>query len=88
MDIPLRLLDCLGLIIPFDFLVVPAEVLVVVDLRFCGGGGGGLDSADSSTGDDKKADGEGIVIVSILMALYRETWASTEPFLFPEYTSV
>ena len=61
--IPLRLLDCLGFVIPFCFLVVFADFVVVVGFRF-GGGGGGF-GAGFVTGEDRKADGDGIVMVSI-----------------------
>lgn len=61
---PLRLLDCLGFVIPFCFFVVFAGFVVVVDFRFGGGGGGGF-GAGFITGEDRKADGDGIVMVSI-----------------------
>lgn len=61
--IPLRLLDCLGFTIPDGFLVVTVFFVAVEGLRLGGGGGSG---AGLSTGEDRKADGDGIVIVSIL----------------------
>ena len=61
--IPLRLLDCFGFIIPLCFLVVFVDFVVVVCFRF-GGGGGGF-GAGFITGEDRKADGDGIVMVSI-----------------------
>ncbi len=64
--IPLRLLDCLGFVTPVDAFELLADCFAVVDLRFCAvvvvGGG----FADSITSVGKKADGDGIVIVSIL----------------------
>ena len=69
-NIPLRLLDCLGLETPFCFFVVLADLVVVVGLRFGGGGGSG---AGLRTGEERKADGDGIVIVSILTASVWDT---------------
>lgn len=69
-NIPLRLLDCLGFDMTFCFFVVLADLGVAEGLRFGGGGGSrpGL-----STGDERNADGEGIVIVSILAAPCADT---------------
>lgn len=69
-NIPLRLLDCLGFDIPFCFFAVLADLGVAVGLRFGGGGGSG---AGFNTGEERKADGDGIVIVSILTVSYRDT---------------
>lgn len=68
-DVPLRLLDCLGFTIPACFFAEPElEAFdVVVGLRFGGGGGFG---AGFNTGEDRNADGDGIVIVSILTVSY------------------
>ena len=60
--IPLRLLDCLGFNMPFCFFGVLAGLGAVEGLRFGGGGIG----AGFNTGEERKADGDGIVIVSIL----------------------
>jgi hypothetical protein len=57
-------LDCLGFAIPFCFLAVFADFVVVVDFRFGAGGGGGF-GAGFVTGEDRNADGDGIVMVSI-----------------------
>jgi hypothetical protein len=54
----------LGFDMPFCFLAVFADLVVVVGLRFEGGGGGGF-GAGFMTGEDRKADGDGIVMVSI-----------------------
>lgn len=65
MNIPLRLLDCLGFVPPLDAFGTFASCFALVDLHFGGAVvGGGF--AGWITGDDKKADGDGIVIVSIL----------------------
>jgi len=70
-NIPLRLLDCLGFAIPFCALGAFADFGVVVFFRFEGGGGGDGCGAGAGagagliTGELKKTDGEGIVIVSI-----------------------
>lgn len=64
MNIPLRLLDCLGLVIPVPFLLGLEDLGAVVDFRFGGGGAGGL-AAGFMTGELRKAVGDGIVIVSI-----------------------
>jgi hypothetical protein len=69
-NVPLRLLDCLGLDIPFCFFAVLVDLGVAVGLRFGGGGGSG---AGFTTGEERKADGDGIVIVSILTISYRDT---------------
>jgi hypothetical protein len=64
---PLRLLDCFGFVTPEGVLEAPEDCLAVVDLRFCDVillEGGSL--ADWTTGEDRKADGDGMVIVSIL----------------------
>jgi hypothetical protein len=63
-DIPLRLFDCLGFAIPFCVLVVFADFVVAEGFRFGGGGGGGS-GAGFITGEDRNADGDGIVMVSI-----------------------
>ena len=47
--------------------------MVVVDFRFWGRGGGGF-GAGFRTGDDRKADGDGIVIVSIVRQSCVKTW--------------
>jgi hypothetical protein len=65
-NIPLRLLDCLGLTILLCFLVELAVFVVVVGLGFFGGGGGGFGEG-LITGFDRKAVGDGIVIVSIFI---------------------
>ena len=72
-DIPFRLLDFLGFVIPFSFLDAAADCLTVARLRVGGGGrrggaGGGVE-AGLMTGEERKADGEGIVIASILPGL-------------------
>lgn len=63
---PLRLLDCLGFTIPAGFFAVTAGLVVVEGLRLGVGGGGGGSGAGLRTGEERKADGDGIVIVSIL----------------------
>jgi hypothetical protein len=70
-------LDCLGFTTPFCFFVVLADLFVVEDLRFGGGGSG----AGFMTGEDRKADGDGIVIVSILTASYTATWTILETMM-------
>lgn len=60
----MRLLDCFGFTPPACFLAVLAAFGVVVDLRFVDGGGGGF-GGGFITGEFKKADGDGMVIVSI-----------------------
>jgi hypothetical protein len=69
-NVPLRLLDCLGLETPFCFFVGLADLVVVEGLRFGGGGGSG---AGFKTGEERKADGDGIVMVSILTASVWDT---------------
>jgi hypothetical protein len=69
-NVPLRLLDCLGLDIAFCFFAVLVDLGVAVGLRFGGGGGSG---AGFTTGEERKAEGDGIVIVSILTISYRDT---------------
>jgi hypothetical protein len=69
-NLPLRLFDCLGFSVPLCFFVALTGFVVVVGLRFGGGGGSG---ACFNTGEDRKADGDGIVIVSILTASYTDT---------------
>ena len=71
-NVPLRLLDCLGFDMPFCFLGVLADLGAVEGLRFGGGGGSG---AGLITGDERNADGDGIVIVSILTASCRDALA-------------
>jgi hypothetical protein len=61
--IPFRLLDCLGFTTPDGFFAVTVLFVVVCVLRLGRGGGSG---AGLRTGDERKAVGEGIVIVSIL----------------------
>jgi hypothetical protein len=68
-DVPLRLLDCLGFTIPACFFAEFAAFDVVEGLRFGGGGGSG---AGFKTGEDRKAVGDGIVIVSILTISYAD----------------
>ncbi len=66
-DVPLRLLDCLGFAMPLCFFSALADLVVAVDLRFrdgaegCGGFGAGF-----RTGEERKTDGDGIVMVSIV----------------------
>jgi len=74
----LRLLDCLGLTIPFCFLTVVTGLVVVVTFRFGGGGGSG---AGFNTGDERNAEGDGIVIVSILTVSYTDTSTALEPVM-------
>lgn len=64
-NIPLRLLDCLGFATPLFFLGALAAFAVVVGFRFGGVGEGGGSGAGLITGESRKTDGEGIVIVSI-----------------------
>jgi hypothetical protein len=64
---PLRLLDCLGFVTPVDAFEAAEDCFGAVVLRFGGVAlvvGGGL--ADWTTGDDRKTEGDGILIVSIL----------------------
>lgn len=68
-DLPLRLLDCLGFTIPFCFFAVFAGFVAGVVFRFGGGGFG----AGFITGEDRKADGDGIVMVSIVRESCVET---------------
>jgi hypothetical protein len=63
LNIPLRLLDCLGFEMPFCFFGVLAGLGAVDGLRF---GGEGAFGAGFKTGEERNADGDGIVIVSIL----------------------
>jgi hypothetical protein len=70
LNIPLRLLDCLGFDILSCFLVVLTDLVVVEGLRFGGGGGSG---AGFKTGEERNADGDGIVMVSILTGSYPDT---------------
>ena len=49
-----------------------AGLVVVADFRFWGGGGGGF-AAGFRTGEDRKADGDGIVMVSIVRDSCGET---------------
>lgn len=72
---PLRLFDCLGLTTPFCFFAVAVFFVVVEGLRFLGGGGGS--GAGFRTGEERKADGLGIVMVSILIASGIEALTST-----------
>lgn len=65
----MRLLVCLGLIIPAFFFAGCAGLGGAVGLRFAGGGSG----AGLRTGEARKAVGDGIVMVSIVRASYRET---------------
>lgn len=68
---PLRLLDCLGFVTPVEVLDGPEDCFAVVGLCFCDVvlvEGGSL--ADWTTGEDRNADGDGIVIVSILNQSY------------------
>ena len=60
---------------PVCFFVGLADLFVVAGLRFGGGGGSG---AGFMTGEERKADGDGIVIVSILTASYTATWTVVE----------
>jgi hypothetical protein len=53
----------LGLNTPDGFLLEFADLAMAVGLRFAGGGGGG--SSALMTGEFKKAEGEGMVMVSI-----------------------
>ncbi len=62
----MRLLDCLGFTIPAGFFAVTAGLVVVDGLRLGVGGGGGGSGAGFRMGEARKADGDGIVIVSIL----------------------
>jgi len=66
---PLRLFDCLGLTIPAFFFAGAAGLGRAVAFRFAGGGSG----AGLRTGEARKAVGDGIVMVSIVTASYRET---------------
>jgi hypothetical protein len=71
---PLRLLDCLGFVTPADTFEGAEDCFVAVALRF--GGvvlveGGSL--ADWTTGEDRKTEGDGILIVSILSQPFVET---------------
>jgi hypothetical protein len=68
-DIPLRLLDCLGLTTPVLFFDVLAGGLGAVGFAFLVVAEGWI-LADWITGEDRKADGEGIVIVSIMSATH------------------
>jgi hypothetical protein len=67
-DIPLRLFDCLGFVIPAPLTKLLDEGFAAVDGRLGAvlagliGGGGGEEWA---TGEFRNADGEGIVIASI-----------------------
>jgi hypothetical protein len=67
-------LDCFGFVTPAGVLEVLEEGFAVVGLRFCDAvlvEGGSL--ADWTTGEDRKADGDGMVIVSILSQYYVDT---------------
>lgn len=66
MNIPLRLFDCFGFATPACFFEVLAAGLVEAGFRFAVACWGGL--ADGITGDDRKADGDGMVIVVSIMA--------------------
>lgn len=64
LSLPFRLFDCLGLLIPFSFFEDwEVDGLEVDCFLFLGGGGGS--GAGLRTGEERNADGEGIVIVSI-----------------------
>jgi hypothetical protein len=71
---PLRLLDCLGFVTPADVFEATEDCFAVVSLRFGGVGlVGGGSLADWANGEDRKTEGDGIVIVSILSQLCVET---------------
>lgn len=72
-DVPLRLLDCLGLMMPVFFFAGAAGLLEAGGLGFFLGGGG----SGAGAGEARNAVGDGIVIVSIVTASCRET--STAP---------
>ena len=75
---PLRLLDCLGFVTPADAFEAAEDCFAAVALRFWGAalvGGGSL--ADWTTGDDRKTEGDGIVMVSILSQSCIETLKPT-----------
>jgi hypothetical protein len=71
-DIPFRLLDCLGFVMPVSFFAEGLDAFEVDCFRFLGGGAGL--GAGVMTGEERKADGEGIVIVSILKNSSGGTW--------------
>jgi hypothetical protein len=65
-------LDCLGFVIPVSFFAEVLDAFEVDCFRFFGGGGGL--GAGVIIGDERNADGEGIVIVSILKNSSGGTW--------------
>jgi hypothetical protein len=75
-NLPLRLLDCLGLTIPVFFFVPVVDAFEGGGLRLGAGGGSG---AGLMTGEVRKAVGDGIVIVSIVITWCTDTW--TDPAL-------
>lgn len=69
--VPFRLFDCFGFVIPVSFFVVLATFLVDLTVfRFGGGGGSG---AGLITGEERKTEGDGIVMVSILITSLDDT---------------
>jgi len=68
----LRLFDCLGLTTPSFFFVLLGGFADALSLR-CGrggggGGGGGVPELALITGEFKKAEGDGITMVSVSIA--------------------
>jgi hypothetical protein len=84
-DIPLRILDCLGLTIPVFFFGAAVEDLGRGGLRFGTGGGSG---AGLMTGEDRKAVGDGMVMVSIVITSCTGTWKIPALNISPESRAV
>jgi hypothetical protein len=74
-NVPFLLLDCLGFAAPFCFLGGLAGFGVVVFLRFGGEAGGGS-GAGLTSGESRKTDGDGIVMVSISSTSGTQTLAA------------
>jgi hypothetical protein len=80
-NVPLRLLDCLGLTMPTFLFGLVVDVLEGGGLRLGAGGGSG---AGLMIGEVRKAVGDGIVIVSIVIVWCIDTWTNPALNVSPE----